>query len=304
MKGSKRRLALKLVLGWAILMALTIIGVRTFSPSNQAPVPQLPPAAQRYVPNRDGNGVVLYQKVAPQCAEVFTRFIAAETPEARNQFVLTPVFTASKMARFHSLNSLPEINDASLSHIESGLVDLPGGKAFEARWGSTDGQILETVFREENGEWRLDWEHFVRYSDYPWSLFLAGNGPDEAEFRLLARERLTKERKHESTISLVMHAPRFADPGKEGYQSPEILVSRDSRDGQLLDAAFNLMRSGRQVYGSKLTRIDPDEMIRVRVVVRRNTDAEGQRRYEISAVKACHWFSLDDPGVTPDKTQD
>ena len=59
------------------------------------------------------------------------------------------------------------------------------------------------------------------------------------------------------------------------------------------------MRGGGRIFGSKLASIDPDDMIRVRVNVRR-TGFEDERKYEITAVKACHWFSLDDPGVTPE----
>lgn len=39
-------------------------------------------------------------------------------------------------------------------------------------------------------------------------------------------------------------------------------------------------------------------MIRVRVRVKR-TEVNLERKFEITKVLACHWMSIDDPGVTP-----
>jgi hypothetical protein len=297
-KRKQSRFMLKLAAGWTIVLALIIIGARKLYPSRDVPPPAIPADVSQKAPAESAEDTALYQNAGPQCANVFARFLATESPEGRNQFVFSPVSTAARMDHFLGLNPMPEIDPASLSHDGSDIIDLPGGKALEARWKTADGKTLDTVFRQENGEWRLDWEHFVRYSDHPWALFLSGTGPDEGEFRLLARERLAEERKEEETISLVLYAPRFGHPHETGFQSPEFLVSRNTRDGKLLDAAFKLERSGGRVFGGKLPNIDPDEMIRVRVKVRR-TGKEGERKFEIIGVKACHWLSLDDPGVEP-----
>jgi predicted nucleic acid-binding Zn-ribbon protein len=287
---------LKLLAGWTLVLALIIIGARKLFPSVEVE-PPAPVAKTASATNAED--AALYQKAGPQCAEIFSYFMAAESPEARNQFVLSPVSTASRMAQFLSVNSMPDIDPASLTLSGSELINIPGGKAFEARWKTSDGKTLDTVFQQENGEWRLDWEHYARYSDHPWALFLAGTGPDEGEFRLLARERLAEERKEEETISLVLYAPRFGHPHEAGFQSPEFLVSRNTRDGKLLDAAFKTVRGGGRILGGKLPSLDPDDMIRVRVKVRR-TGPEDERKYEIIEVKACHWLSIDDPGVEPE----
>jgi hypothetical protein len=247
-------------------------------------------------PILDSDDMILLRQAGQKCGEAFEGFLAAGTPEKRNQFVLSPVSTASRMDRFYSLNPIVNIEPGNLSLAGSGLVHLPGGIAFQAQWNSADGKKFDAFFREENGEWRLDWEHFARYSDYPWSLFLAGTGPSEGEFRLLARERLAEERKDSETISLVLYAPRFGYPLEAGFQSPEFLVPRNQRDGQLLDAAFKLARGGGRVFGAKLPELNPDGMIRVRVKVRR-TEVDMERKFEIAAVTACHWYALDDPGV-------
>jgi len=298
-RGSRKRrgshLMLKIVGGWSLVLALIILGAKHYW-GGPEPTPSAVPAEAASA-DTDTDRTLL-GNAAPKCVEAFSRFVAATTPEERNQFVRTPVSTASRMARFYSLNPLANIDPATLQLSHSAVMTLPDGKAIETLWKSKDGPSYDAVFREENGEWRLDWEHFARYGEYPWSQFLAGDGPAEAEFRLLARERLAKERRNESTISLVLYAPRFGRPDEEGFQSPELLVNRHSAEGRLLDAAFKLAREGGRVYGSTLPAIDPEEMIRVRVKVKRSEE-NGERRFEITAVPACHWYSVDDAGVTP-----
>lgn len=286
----------KLMLGWTLVLALIVFGARKLYDAEPQERGEVAPA--REIPAQSAEDREFTQTAGPLCGQVFHGFLSAGTPEARNQFVLSPVTTASRMARFYNLNPLVNIRPETLSLSASGLVRLPGGNAFEAIWQATDGRIFDAVFREENGEWRLDWEHFARHGDYPWALFLAGSGPEEGEFRLLARERLADERKNEPDISIVLYAPRFGAPAEAGSQSPEFLVSRDTIDGQLLDAAFEAARQGRKVFGADMDDINPEGMIRVRVKVRRS-EVDMERKFEITGVTACHWYSVDDPGVKP-----
>jgi hypothetical protein len=297
-RRKNRHIMLKLMLGWLVVLAMIIFGARKLWHRET-------PSSVHAVVSADGNAppvlnsedLLLLQQAGTACGAVFEGFLKAGTPEARNQFVLSPVATASRMARFHSLNPVLMLDAGKLKPDGSGLLHLPDGtKAFEAIWKVDDGRLFDVSFRRENDEWRMDWDHFVRYSDYPWALFLAGSGPDEGEFRLLARERLAEERKAADTISLVLYAPRFGNPHETGIQSPEFLIPRASQDGRLLDAAFAQARSGGRLYGSSLPRLDPDGMIRVRVKVRRG-EAELERKFEIARVIACHWFTMDDPGV-------
>lgn len=296
-RRKNRHLMAKLVAGWSLVLALIIFGAKTLWPEHA------PPSHQHTSDSSDSKtisdlDIKLLEEAGPRCIETFSQFLAAITPEERNQFVLSPVSTASRMVRFYSLNPLTNIDPSTISLERNAVLDLGGGKAIETLWAGPEGKRYDALFREENGEWRLDWEHFARYSDFPWSQFLAGDGPNDGEFRLLARERLAKERKNEENLSIVLYAPRFGRPEESGFQSPEFLVPRSDPAGRLLDAAFQLARDGKRVFGSTLPHIDPDGMIRVRVKVKR-TEVNLERKFEITAVTACHWFSTDDPGVKP-----
>ncbi len=294
-KRKRRYFMAKLVIGWSMCLLAIVFGVRILwqdDPQLSKPfVSQA--AAKSVVPGED---IALMTKVAPLCNETFSNFLAARTPEERNQFVLTPITTAARMARFYSLNPQIDIVPQTLTLIGSAVPHLPGRQTVETQWRSTDGRLLDAVFIEENGEWRLDWDHFARFGDYPWALFLAGGGSDHGEFRLLARERLAAERKNEAAISIMLYAPRFGYTGEMGFQSPEFLIKRDTRNGRLLDAAFKLDRSGGRVFGGSLPNINPEGLIRVRVKVRR-VEHDSERHFELEEVVACHWYSADEPGV-------
>jgi hypothetical protein len=287
---------LQLIVGWALVLALIILGANKLW---HEPTPERKQgaslAATATITDEDAD---VLDRAGPKCAEIFSGYLAAGTPEGRNQFVLTPIATASRMARFYGLNPLANIDPRTLRRAGESVLKLPGSPAIETYWETSDGKKLDAVFREQSGEWRLDWDHFARYSDSPWALFLSGSGKAEGEFRLLARERLAEQRKDSDTISVMLYAPRFGQPGQAGFQSPEFLVSRSSRDGQLLDAAFKLARRGERVFGAKLPDLNPQDMIRVRVQVRRR-EVDNERKFEITGVHACHWYSVDDPGVEP-----
>jgi hypothetical protein len=296
-RGRKQNdhIMLKLVVGWTLALTVIILTAKIL----WSPRSQVAQEAADTAVKLSNDDIQLLQTADKECRRVFAGFITAAAPEQRSQFVRSPAATASRMARFYSTNPIPVIEAATLKLSASGILPLPGGeKAYQARWQTPNGNIYDAVFRQENDEWRLDWEHFARYSDYPWALFIAGLGPDEGEFRLLARERLAEERKNEPTISIVLHAPRPGSPRDPGQQSPEFLVPRSERGGQLLDAAFKLARDGGSVFDGKVVDINPEDMIRVRVMVRRYKE-DNERKFEITEVLACHWFSIDDPGVQP-----
>ncbi|MEO7101419.1 MAG: hypothetical protein ABI162_18860 [Luteolibacter sp.] len=287
----------KLFLGWSVFLILIVLCARRLW--NETPrEPINPVATSPSKTQRTEEEIAFLNEAAPLCNQTLSGFLNATTPEERNQFVLAPITTASRMARFYGLNPLAKIDPSKLSLSQSAELDLPSGKAVETFWKSSDDRQFDAVFVKEGGEWRLDWDHFVRFSDYPWALFQAGSGDPQGEFRLFARERLAEERKNQDTISIVLYAPRFGSITETGSQSPEFLVKRDSEDGRLLDAAFKLAKKGERVFGVKVSNTDPEGLIRVRVKIRR-IEENRERHFELEKVVACHWYSIDDPDVKP-----
>lgn len=297
-KRRGRGLMTKLLVGWVVLVLLIVIGARRMWHREESRF------ADDYRGDREeqrfsDKQTKVLEAALPICAEVMNGYINAQTPEERNQFVLMPVRTASRMAEFYRNNPMLKLDQDAKFHLEQfELLHYGGGDVVETLWTTEDGRQYDAVFVNEEGEWRIDWEHFARYSTHPWPLFLAGTGPSQGEFRLYARERLAQERRREETMSIYLYAQRLGYPDKAGYQSPEFLVERESPQGRMLAAGFSAMRRNKRPFGSTLPIAYPDDMIRVRLtVVRDGGDLEPQ--FRIAAVAACHWYSTDEPGIDP-----
>jgi hypothetical protein len=241
--------------------------------------------------------VVLLRAALPKCQRAWYDFLRAGTPEARAQSVRDGYLVVGAMQRHYAEN--PALNLTVVPVLRySGALETSAGTAIETLWETPD-QQYEVVFFEQNGEWRMDWKHFVRYSEMPWALYLAGVGEDVGEFRLYVRERQGSAGASES-LRVVFYLPKFGSLNEYGPQSPEIAVPRDSQAGRRLAAAL----AGAQAdgaYHSKLTELDPKGMARVRARVRRIEEG-GKRRFEVEEVLAGHWLDLSNAGIDPEAT--
>jgi hypothetical protein len=250
----------------------------------------------------------LIEAHAANCQSLFGMVLANQTPENLSPFVLNKLDTLPDMARFYRLNPVPPSAPSHIIKSEASVIRLPEGPAIEGRWELDDGRLFDVIFRQENGEWLVDWHHFVRYSSHPWPLFLSGDGPDVGEFRLLVRRRLGldvfKEKEDpDRPLELFFHPPQFGRPDAPGPASPIITLDRDSIHARRLMMAFEQYRTADRPFRALLPAVEPDdEMMRVRVVIRRIDDAEG-RRFEIDEIKAFHWIQHDDPGLTLEKPE-
>ncbi len=285
----------KLVLAWSLVLVAIVLGTRWLlhDPADDRRPTTQQTAEEALVSEEDE---LLLREAGPLCNQTFFQFLAADTPEQRTQFVADPTAKAARMVRFYGATPAAKIDPQQLTLAARAIVHLPDGRGIETRWRNADGRVFDAVFVERNNEWRLDWDQFVRFSDLPWSVFLAGSGADHGEFRLLARERLAEERKEKAQISLILYAPVFGKPQEQGYSSPEFLVPRDSDDGRLLEAAFALQKSGKRPFGVDLPNINPEDHIRVRVKVRR-VQQDLTRTFELEKIVAPHWYDTDAPGI-------
>jgi hypothetical protein len=238
----------------------------------------------------DDDELEFRKEAQPPCNKVFFNFITATTAEARNQFIADPLALAARIAKFYALNPVEKIDPNTLKLDHQAKLDLPNGQALETLWSGDHKTQYNAVFVKQDGEWRLDWNHFIRYSDYPWELFLAGSGELTGEFRLLARERLGGIRGTNEPMNIVFYAPRFGTLLGAGKQSPEFVIERTSEMAPLLSTAFQIEREGRRPFGLRQLRTNSEQLIPVQVRVRR-TIVDGQRHFELEKVIACHWYS-------------
>lgn len=278
------------VILWVALVAVTAVVMQR--KSAEAPIP-----APGYVEKSDvlsEDDVRLLTDEFGACAERLQEFLAASDLGTRSLHVLRPEKTAPRMARYYSVNSVsPSIPD--LEPKLRNVLHTPAGDAIEGLWTQPDGQQIEAVFFREEGEWKIDWDAFVRDNSDSWALFLTAQGHGEGVFRLLARERIGANGRGDEYIGLVLYVPRPGHPGEATSASPEVRVKRASALGARIMQALDARKRGVGAYGSKAVNYDPEEMIRLRVRVSREGEAE--RVFEIKELLATHWLEMNEPAV-------
>lgn len=302
-KRGHGRLIAKITVAWLFMMAATIGIIKLITSGEE----ELATRAAIVRPE-DANALnmdellrerAVLEAAVPLISRTFGNYLQATTPEEKTQFVWDPIGTAARLARYYTMNPANPLKAGELELIASRVLPLAEERqAIGTVWKLNDGRTFDAVFFEKDGEWLLDWDQFVRYGDYPWSLFLAGNGEDSAEFRLLARLRAAQEGENQKHLNVAFYAPRFGHPGEISGISPEFLVPRDSEEGRLLAAAFKAAELGHKPFDGKLTTADPANMIRVRVKIKRTPDGD-KKLYTLEKVLACHWVSTNDIGLAP-----
>ncbi len=294
-------------IGVWLLMVLLAIGAGIYYFSNSGKTKQKPALAA--LPQNDSQNedhAFLMQGMSP-CRALLDKFLTTESLTERAQLTLSPQKTTEHMARQAKIDSMlkldKEVNVSQLKYDTSATLKLPSGRAIESYASTPEGKFYNPVFVENEGKYTLDWEHFVRYSDYPWSLFLVGDGPEEGEFRVFARSR-NFDNADASSVTIVMYEAEFGQAREKGKASPEFRISKESKNGRLLDAAFQLEKAGKKPFGLETRMTGLEGYIQARVRVRRHQEVKDQEtlfRFELVDVIACHWYSTVDPGMKIDQ---
>lgn len=287
---SKARALMVFVMIWVFLLAAgAILMSRGGSQDGPQAVDSTEPTLQEIEDQR------LLQDKLGNCAKRFMEFRAAQDVGSRALHVLGSGRAVQRMTRVQQFNpSYPSTEPVNIE--EYRVIHTPAGRAIETLWKQEDGQKLEAVFFEEEGEWKIDWDAFARAGTESWPLFLAGRGSGAGEFRLLARERIGADGRDDEYIGLVLYAARNGRPGEASAPSPEIRVLRNSPVGVRIEEAFASRKEGQGAFGSKVVAHDPDEMIRLRVRVSR--EGEDERLFKIEELFACHWLELTEAKAT------
>lgn len=301
-KKPPKNMMMRFIVVWIFIMAMAVWIRHHYARLDEEKLNRENAHRSMVEANLANQKIALLNEVLPDCHRSLAGVLTGGTPEIRNQFVFDPISNASGMAAFYRMNPLEKVDVMKLGRIAQEPLTVGNERMIRTRWKETDGAEFDAVFRNDTGTWKLDWEHFSRYSDYPWTLFLAGEGPDEGEFRLLARRLLEGDAEQQSggRTSIVLMAPVFGQPSEAGEPSPEFVMDRRSDTGLLLGAAFSAQARGERLFGMEGEAMESEELVRVRVRIRR--EAIGDKfKFHIEELLACHWISSSDRGYDLEK---
>lgn len=263
--------------------------------------------------NRNGSEVevardmaALLEAALPDCHRSLLGFLKAKDEGERLRFVADPAGTAVKMGSSETPDAHVQVDLGQVVRVGQELLALEGELVVRTRWQEgADGKRFDAVFRRGSGAWLLDWDHFVRFGDHSWKAFLSGEGPEEAEFRLLAKEIPSAEETERPNRKLrfELQTPQPEGSSETPVASQQLVVDRLSEEGLLLGAAFAANREGGGPFGGTLAPMEPEGLVRVRVIVKR-IDFGGVRKFEVAKLIACHWISTDEPGFDLEKLKE
>lgn len=282
----KARALMILVIVWVFVLGVAAILMKRMWPDDTAP------SVVEDMTTPDDNAMQDQQLLRDQLPVVGGRlreYLAASDVGGQSVHVLRPDLALPRMVRFQQFNPILATRSEITAEAYQ-VLHTPAGRAIETLWKLDGGDLVEAVFFEDKGEWKLDWDALARAGTEPWPLFVTGTGEAEGEFRVLARERTGASGRSPDYIGLVLYTPRVGHPGEALSPSPEIRVPRNSEMGRVIEETFAARQEGIGAFGSKLVEYDPDEMIRLRVKVTR--EGEDERVFEIVELLGNHWLEL------------
>lgn len=291
----KARYLMYFVLGWVVLLTALAVTMKRIWPT-VARVPSPEYVAKDGRPTEDD--IRLLQVNLEKASGQFSEFMQAPDVGSRALHVLRSEQTVPRMGRYYARNPQLPLQGGTNLALQN-VIHTPAGPAIETIWKRGNGDLLEAVFFEEKGEWKLDWDAFVRCGTEAWGPFLAGTGDGEGTFRVLARERIGADGRSDEYISLVLYEQRSGHPEEAVQPSPEIRVTRATALGRAIQAAFDAKAKNLGAFQGKASAGDPRGMVRLNLRIRRSGGSE--REFHIEELLAPHWLEL--PG-TPVKAGD
>lgn len=249
--------------------------------------------------------MVLLNEALPECHRSLSGFLRGETAAIRNSFVFGGLSNVGAMADFYSVNPLEKVQVENLRRVAQEPLIVGDEPMILTRWKEEGGAEFDAVFRKDGEEWKLDWEHLVRYGAYPWERFLEGEGPAEGEFRLLARRLPDADGNFpaEGRVLVRLMAPLFGKPLETGDAFSHFEMAPRSDEALLLGAAFSAQKEGRKLFGSEEDWMEQEDLVRVRVRIKREAIGE-DFKFELVELLACHWISSSERGYDLDKLRE
>lgn len=308
-RSKRMSLASKVFLGWLLLM-IAVVGVvyrlwpeRFQTAPQQVVTPEPIPVVTAPTPPMIAEPEVpvvpevpatkpepsLLELAMPECRSVLEAMLSITDAEQRASLILDGSSKRKRMEDFESRQPILLMDPTSLVLVGATVIQLPEGATILTQWETQGGALFDAAFRLELGRWKLDWEHFSRYSEEDWTRFISGSGLEEAEFRLLARRRQPGPSDLEGSLGLMLCAPMRKHQDEAGFQAVMQPILLDSPAGNLLQAVFQRDQQGQPPFGASMAEIKPEGMVRVRVRVKR-VPVDGLYVYQITRVLACHWY--------------
>jgi len=171
------------------------------------------------------------------------------------------------------------------------VINIGERKAIETMWSWPNGILTDAVFVRGAG-WKIDWLQMVRFSEQSLSAFSSGFGDvNEGVFRLYARRAKVDEGEDVRWVTVSFYEPKRNLNAE--YRKPlvKVIVDRTSEIGREFEAVYENRKAGLGAYGGKAFGVDPEDLIRVTVKLKRSREENGKVSVELSEIISNHWLT-------------
>lgn len=252
-------------------------------------------ATQSVVDSLTGDKRAFFLAEYPAIRGQMQGFIASDSSEQRQAYVLKTALGGRRMARHYRENEallpgnffLPEPTFWNVAYNESpGFVEIG--------WELASGRRIEAVFLKVNETWRLDWDHYVRYNTENWTLFRQNKAESsKGTFRLYVEKIDEGIVAEDSWTKVRFFMPDDDEAIRLGSASRIVKLAGDSALTTAILETF-IDRSVESDGYSRLWKDDPLNLRRVTVRLAWERDESvGEEMLVVQEIVAQHWRSLD-----------
>lgn len=229
----------------------------------------------------------------PKCMMVVKSFVNAKTASAKAQFVYDGVRLSREMEAYYAEQADFRTPLLQARPVYYHALNIPGAEAIGAICQTDTGERFEAIFILQDGEWKIEWKSFVRYSERDWPIFLSGAGADEADFRLYMRVMDVREDLAAGDVLVQFYKPDiFRGHEFDGHSSDVIRVPAYSIQGKLLRDLIERAdeAKGTDLVGMDFADFDPKQLYRVRARMRSKMNAKQELEVHLVRLIANHWY--------------
>ncbi|MGB2403371.1 MAG: hypothetical protein ACPIA7_08165 [Akkermansiaceae bacterium] len=293
--AQKKRAAqqMKLIaISWLVFVVVVVAIVFYFNRSSAKFATETRSSQQELEKQKDAEKQKM-KLALPKCMMVIKSFVNAKTASAKAQFVHDGVRLSREMEAYYAEQADFRTPLLQARPIYYHALNISGADAIGAICQTDTGERFEVIFILQDGEWKIEWKSFVRYSEHDWSTFLTGAGADEAEFRLYMRVMDVREDLAAGDVLVQFYKPDIFRGHKfDGYASDVIRVPAYSIQGKLLRDMIQRAdeTKGGDLVGMQFADFDPKQLHRVRARMRSKINAKQELEVHLVRLIANHWY--------------
>ncbi len=241
------------------------------------------------------------KEATAECTQTLSEFLKVSDPSQIGAYITNSSSNVSLRNAYYQTHQLTRTAEAvKLTYIN--VLKVNDEYQLETFWKWPTGEDRDVVFKKYSNKWLIDWEHMVRYSDQVLAAFASGiDGPDEGIFRVYMRRAAVTKESNAKWTTVTLFEPKENLNGEYSSAPVKISIERASKLGDTLERIHANHVAKKAAFGSVAAQIDPEDLIRVTLRLKRTKANSNKYAISIEEVLSNHWLLK--PGIHNEVTE-